>query len=209
VPAKAIAKGSPVTTSIGVVRSADFVSRDGQSPNSGAIAIHSTDNVVIQSMLGLPREACGALGSLERRPGRADVLLAFRSCARHLMAVCTLAIAPGIAVYIDSTRVERTRPDTSVGAWLLWIGDTFIPADTTPMAGHIKKIIVHAAIRCSERRVRALELDVYDSSGTLVARHAFKAGDSLRPLYDQMVDNVWPAVCAWLRDPTTPAVTVP
>jgi hypothetical protein len=142
----------------------------------------------------------------------------------HLMAVWALAIAPGIvspspwrllarfpdiAVYIDSTRVERTRPDTSVGAWLLWISDTFIPADTTPVHGQIKKIIVHAGIRCSERRVRALELDVYDPSGTLVARHAFSAADSLRPLYNQMVDNVRPAVCAWLRDPTTPAVTVP
>ena len=130
-----------------------------------------------------------------------------------IIAACTLAIAsaaaapspwvllkrfPDITVYIDSTRVERTRPDTSVGTWLMWISDTFIPGDTTPMATPVKKIIVHAGVRCAERRVRALETDVYDPNGTRVARHEFTATDSLRPQFNKMVYNVFPAVCAWL-----------
>lgn len=120
-----------------------------------------------------------------------------------------LARFPDIAVYIDSTRVERARSDTSVGAWLLWISNTFIPADTTPNAGHIKKLTVHANVRCSERRASALSTDVYDPSGTHVAHHEFTATDPLRPQFNQIVYNVLPAVCAWLRDPTTPPVAVP
>jgi hypothetical protein len=120
-----------------------------------------------------------------------------------------IARFPDISVYIDSTRIERARPDTSVGVWLLWISDTPMRADTTPRAGFIKKIIVHAGIRCPEGRVRALAVDVYELRTTRVAHHEFTATDSLRPTYNQMVFNVLPAACLWLRDPTKLPLVAP
>jgi hypothetical protein len=120
-----------------------------------------------------------------------------------------IARFPDIAVYIDSTRIERARPDTSVGVWLLWISDTPMRTDSTPKAGFVKKIIVHAGIRCPEGRARALTVDVYDLSTTRVGHREFTATDDVRPTYDQMVVNVLPAACLWLRDPTKLPIVVP
>jgi hypothetical protein len=120
-----------------------------------------------------------------------------------------IARFPDISVYIDSTRIERARPDTSVGVWLGWISDTPMRTDSTPKAGFVKKIIVHAGIRCPEGRARALAVDVYDLSATRVGHREFTATDDLHPTYDQMVVNVLPAACLWLRDPTKLPLVVP
>jgi hypothetical protein len=119
-----------------------------------------------------------------------------------------LARFPDIAVYIDSTRIERVRPDTSVGVWLLWISDTPMQTSSPPSGDSVKRITVHAGVRCQQGRVRALATDVYNPTGTRVGHHDFTPADSLAPTFDAMVHNVLPAVCAWLRDPTTPAVIV-
>jgi len=119
-----------------------------------------------------------------------------------------LAQLPGTSVYIDSNRIERIRPDTLIGVWLEWIEDRPIRASSAPNAGLITRIVVHSGIACRPVQLRTLIVSFYDTSGAYVGHHEFAASDGQRSVYDKMVGNVLPAVCAWLRDPTRPPVIV-
>jgi hypothetical protein len=133
------------------------------------------------------------------------------------IATCIVAVAPApwvlrahisdLSIYVDQNRVDRTHPDT-VGLWIRWVYDsaTHAAGPNTPL---VKRIEVHSLVRCADRRVRPLSVDVYDPAGAPLAHHEFSATDSLRPVFNQMVHNAVPAICPWLRDPSAPVISAP
>ena len=114
-----------------------------------------------------------------------------------------------VSIYVDSSRVERGRPDTTTGFWLLWVQDTPQPADTVPNAARYKQIEMHVGIRCGARTIHPYEIAIYDSIGRQITEHSFTPTDPIRRTYSQMAANVAHAVCQWFRDSTAPPVIVP
>jgi hypothetical protein len=135
-----------------------------------------------------------------------------------IVLIATLAVVPsswvlraregGLSVYLDSSRVERARPDTAVGIWVRWVYDSAVRGGARD-AAFVKRIEVHTLIWCRQTRVRVLSLDVYDPTGALLGHHDMTATDDLLPIYDAMVHNAGGPICAWLRNPASPVVVVP
>jgi hypothetical protein len=131
------------------------------------------------------------------------------------IAMCLVTLTPSawvlrarfsdISVYVDAGRLERARPDSTVGIWTRWVYDTATHASPSDTA-FVKRIEVHSLVRCSQGRARALSLDIYGRDGTLVGHSELSATDDLHQEYDQMVHQILPAICPWLRDPSTPAI---
>jgi hypothetical protein len=130
------------------------------------------------------------------------------------IAMCVVTPAPsswvfrahagGLSIYVDSSRLERARPDSTVGIWIRWVYDSAIhvnPSDTA----FVKRIEAHSLVACSQGRGRARAADIYGRDGTLLGHFEPKTSDD-RQIYDGMVHNTLPAVCPWLRDPSTPAI---
>jgi hypothetical protein len=115
---------------------------------------------------------------------------------------------PTISVYLDSGWVDRHRSDSAVAVWLMWVNAVPIRAGSGRNAGLVKNIEVNAAVRCWQGADRALHLNFYDPSGAQVLAHDFVPADTLQPAYALMIHNVLPAICSWLKDPTSPPAVV-
>jgi hypothetical protein len=113
-----------------------------------------------------------------------------------------LVRSPGMTVYIDSTRVERGRPDTSVGVWLRFVYDSAIrPRDDVKTGPLLKAFEIHSGIRCWQNRVRELEVIAYTPTGKEAGRDTLV---SHRSVWNKWVENVIGPTCGWIRDPATP-----
>ena len=108
-----------------------------------------------------------------------------------------------LSIYVDSSRVERHRPDTTTGFWLLWDNDT--PQSMGPGSERYKQIEMHVGIRCSAPDViRPYEVMVRDSAGRQMDDRKIGPADPVRSTFAAMAGNVAATMCRWLKDPTDP-----
>jgi hypothetical protein len=141
------------------------------------------------------------------RVARSTAAAAF-ACATTLAALVPShwvlrARVPDVSIYLDSTRVDRSRGDTTQ-VWLLYDFDTLMRSNNAL----IKQMEVHAGLLCLEGRVRALHVNVYGEHGVVIGQYDIASGTSLRQIMNTMIHNAVVPVCAWLRDPRSPPVVL-
>jgi hypothetical protein len=112
----------------------------------------------------------------------------------------------GIRIYLDSTRVERHRPDSLAGVWLRFIHTHPQPGSLAPNPPMVKQIDVHVGLNCRTLQDHAYYLTIRDSLDRVLAEGPVSPTGQQQTDAALIAKNSVGVACAWLRDPGRPAI---
>jgi hypothetical protein len=144
----------------------------------------------------------GAFAAQERRVGHAALLPtgsdgpAVSSASKWV----ELANNENVVLFVDSSRIDRTRGGSWVGTWLRFAFKKLRHHDGHPTAPGFSQLDVNALIVCRTGAVLTLSLLSYDSTGAPQVAIPARPRD-IQEAMNGLAKTSLPYLCPWLRDP--------
>jgi hypothetical protein len=106
-----------------------------------------------------------------------------------------------IRIYVDSTRIERHRPDGLPRVWLRFIHTHPQPATRSPDGARVKEIDVQVSLDCHTLEDHAYYVKLRDSLETQLLDAPISPTGPQQTDAASIARNVVGVTCEWLKDP--------
>lgn len=103
-----------------------------------------------------------------------------------------------MTVWLDTARIRRHSPDSSMDVWLRYAAAHTTALSDFQGAARFKTMDIEATVRCSDQVVRAWTVAFWDSTGKLMATVPVGPAHGAASAMSEPVRTVLPLLCTWL-----------